>query len=357
MTIKSYVYKITNKINQKVYIGKSNNPEVRWKIHLYTVNHSEKKHGFSYIHAAIRKYGIENFIFEIIGDYSSEEDALSAEIKYIKEHNSRDREIGYNLTNGGEGQAGRIQSKEEREKRSAVMIARNNRGTNNKNYGKKLSEEHKKKISEGNAGKILSQETRLNISISKMGKANGMYGKIESLESRKKRGKKISKTKKESKSQPIIISIETKERLKKATLEKASQKLTDEQKDLIINYYNSEKYIKRTLASIFNVEEKTIQYVIRYWEQIKINKAKKLTTNQKESIINLYNKSLYTKKQISKMTNIPFNKIESVIKMYNKSKNISQINQTTSVSQGHSHTIVNGEIREALSHSHKIILP
>lgn len=37
--------------------------------------------------------------------------------------------------------------------------------------------------------------------------------------------------------------------------------------------------------------------------------------------------------------------------------NISQINQTTSVSQGHSHTIVNGEIREALSHSHKIILP
>ena len=59
------IYKITNKINNKCYIGQSNNPMQRWKSHKSHTNIGDDI-GKSAIHDAMRKYGIENFEFSII---------------------------------------------------------------------------------------------------------------------------------------------------------------------------------------------------------------------------------------------------------------------------------------------------
>lgn len=53
------IYKITNLINGNIYIGQSKDPETRFKQHINGNNPS-------LIHLAIKKYGEENFSFEII---------------------------------------------------------------------------------------------------------------------------------------------------------------------------------------------------------------------------------------------------------------------------------------------------
>lgn len=60
------IYKITNNINGKIYIGKSNNIERRFKDHKrlsFTEGHKEYD---KTLYRAFRKYGIENFSFEVI---------------------------------------------------------------------------------------------------------------------------------------------------------------------------------------------------------------------------------------------------------------------------------------------------
>lgn len=60
------IYKITNKINGNSYIGQSIDIENRWYKHEWA-SKSSKSREYNYsIHKAMRKYGIENFSFEII---------------------------------------------------------------------------------------------------------------------------------------------------------------------------------------------------------------------------------------------------------------------------------------------------
>jgi len=108
-----YVYKITNNCNSKVYIGKATNPTNRWQAHLTVAklgsnNPSYEGLGkYNYIHRAITKYGKENFSFEVIASFTTEEESLQAEIDFISMYKSRYPQFGYNLTNGGEGASGR----------------------------------------------------------------------------------------------------------------------------------------------------------------------------------------------------------------------------------------------------------
>lgn len=95
--MKKAIYKITNKKNNKVYIGQSNNPEHRWVSHKSRALNEEDK-GKSAIHDALRVVGIENFTFEIIGWF---ENYNEKEKEYIKLYNSQVPN-GYNLTEGGE---------------------------------------------------------------------------------------------------------------------------------------------------------------------------------------------------------------------------------------------------------------
>lgn len=91
------IYKITNKINNKCYIGQSNNPTHRWVEHKFHVNNNDDI-GKSAIHDAMRKYGINNFEFTIIGWF---DDYNEQEKYYIQYYNSLIPN-GYNILKGGE---------------------------------------------------------------------------------------------------------------------------------------------------------------------------------------------------------------------------------------------------------------
>lgn len=94
------IYKITNKINNKIYIGQSKNIEQRWKEH---VRHSKDKYSRNkpYIHSAINKYGKDNFKFEVLEECKFEE-LDEREKYYIAEYKSNVKGIGYNSTPGGD---------------------------------------------------------------------------------------------------------------------------------------------------------------------------------------------------------------------------------------------------------------
>lgn len=89
------IYKITNKINQKSYIGQSINVERRLKSHKSNYKNKNNK---TDLYLEMRKYGIENFTFEILKECSKEELNFYEEkfICYFDTFNN-----GYNLTTGG----------------------------------------------------------------------------------------------------------------------------------------------------------------------------------------------------------------------------------------------------------------
>lgn len=93
------IYKITNQINGKVYIGKAGNIERRWYEHRSDAKNPNKTY---HLYQAMRKYGLDNFIFEIIEECPPDNDILSEREKYwINYYDSYNN--GYNETLGGEG--------------------------------------------------------------------------------------------------------------------------------------------------------------------------------------------------------------------------------------------------------------
>ena len=70
-----YIYKFTNKINGKIYIGQTNDIEQRKRGHKSTA-FNEKSHDYHCaFHNAIRKYGLDNFDFEA---------AYSKQLNFVK---------------------------------------------------------------------------------------------------------------------------------------------------------------------------------------------------------------------------------------------------------------------------------
>ena len=112
------VYKITNTLNEKVYVGYSSRGAVdRWYQHCANAFTRSKK---SKLYSAMRKYGKESFVVETI--YEGK-DALEKENDYIIEYNSK--EAGYNMTDGGEAnRLGIPNSEEQKAKISASLKGR-----------------------------------------------------------------------------------------------------------------------------------------------------------------------------------------------------------------------------------------
>lgn len=90
------IYKITNLINGKAYIGQSTNIEGRWYNHKYY----SKEHSHYPLYRAFRKYGIDNFQFDII-ELCHASELNEKEIYYIKLYDTYNN--GYNQTLGGSG--------------------------------------------------------------------------------------------------------------------------------------------------------------------------------------------------------------------------------------------------------------
>lgn len=96
-----YIYCYTNKINGKQYIGQTNNLSRRRKQHIQDSIYQYNGHEVSYnlpFHAAIRKYGIDGFDFEVLRTIDTEDWSIVNKIEsdYIKEFNTLAPD-GYNL--------------------------------------------------------------------------------------------------------------------------------------------------------------------------------------------------------------------------------------------------------------------
>lgn len=95
---KMIIYKITNKTNGKVYIGKTKRTlEKRWKQHCNNANVPFKRFK---LHEDILKYGSDVFIVEQIDEAFTVEDANNKEVYWIGYYNSRFPN-GYNVSKGG----------------------------------------------------------------------------------------------------------------------------------------------------------------------------------------------------------------------------------------------------------------
>ena len=95
------VYVHTNKINNKIYIGITNNIERRWRSN--GVEYKPKEKNTSSFWNAIEKYGWDNFKHEILLTNLSREVACEYEKYYISLSKSNDKNIGYNIASGGNG--------------------------------------------------------------------------------------------------------------------------------------------------------------------------------------------------------------------------------------------------------------
>jgi group I intron endonuclease len=159
------IYKATNKINGKCYIGFDSNWPKRKYVHKHNAEHINEN--TSYLHRAIRKHGWENFEWEVIKENATLEDEILLIEKYQTLHIYGK---GYNLTKGGDGNLGWIMTEETKQKIS-------NKALGNKNC----------------LGRILSEETKNKISNSLKEKPSSTKGKPSPLRGRKQSPELIEK--------------------------------------------------------------------------------------------------------------------------------------------------------------------
>ena len=166
------IYKITNTINEKLYIGQTwNTLEYRFKQHWY------KKKNISKIHNSITKYGRNNFQIELLAETDNQQDADCYEKYFIA--NLETIEYGYNISEGGSrGRRGRHSDETKKKIGAASKLRIPSDETRQKmsisRTGKIASDDTKKKMSESKSGfmkgKKLSNEIKLKISISLIGR-------------------------------------------------------------------------------------------------------------------------------------------------------------------------------------------
>lgn len=111
MDKKCGIYCIKNLINDKVYIGKTNNLKKRWKNHLFVLR--ANTHSNKHLQVAFNKYGESSFEFSILLSFTYfDNDELSKlEIECIKKYKSYINTFGYNKTLGGDGRTHTEESK------------------------------------------------------------------------------------------------------------------------------------------------------------------------------------------------------------------------------------------------------
>lgn len=96
-----YIYKITNRVNSKVYVGMTST-----SLHKRLLGHirNSKKPKFR-LHQAISKHGKDNFYIEELDVAENQNDANILERYWIDELKSTNYDIGYNMANGGSGKS------------------------------------------------------------------------------------------------------------------------------------------------------------------------------------------------------------------------------------------------------------
>lgn len=135
---KYYIYIIQNKINNKIYVGQTNKPELRWKQHQRDSKNPHTNSYYMMIGRALVKYGVDNFEFSVIEEFDALQEANKAEEFWIQYLNTQDVNIGYNIKSGGDNHKQPESSKIKIGKANSIALK-----------GRLLSKEHKESISQG----------------------------------------------------------------------------------------------------------------------------------------------------------------------------------------------------------------
>lgn len=206
-TAYGYIYKTTNLINGKIYIGQHR---------VANENDNDDYLGSGkLIRRAVKLYGKDNFKKEIIAYCNSLDELNQLEEEYIKMYNSTNHTIGYNISKGG-----------------GFMKCV---GENNPFYGKHHTDAVKKKLSEcrknnvgPNLGRQWSDEYKQKMSLAKLGKSNGCEGREFSLESKIK----MSNTKKATCKHRGRLSEDELKKLKQPKSEETKRRMVEGRKEL-----------------------------------------------------------------------------------------------------------------------------
>jgi group I intron endonuclease len=202
------VYEIINTINNKKYIGQSIDIYRRWKDHQCKLQ--TNSHNNEYLQRAWNKYGEENFEFKIC-EVCSEDKLDERECFYIKEYQTCNQLYGYNLKDGGGhhdvseearlhmSQAHVNQWTEERRKEMRIKYS----GEKNPFYGKKHTEETRRKIAEANKLRVWSEKSKQKMRDRMTGSVSPNRGKTVPQEVRDKISASL-KGKPSPRSEPVI---------------------------------------------------------------------------------------------------------------------------------------------------------
>jgi group I intron endonuclease len=153
------VYKISNIINEKVYIGCTYQSLTRrWRQHI-NLNTKNKN---TILRKAFDKYGRENFSIHIIEVCASELQMFEREVYWINFYNSTQRSVGYNMTIGGD--RGPIRFGKDHPNYGKPSTNPNWNEIIYRNLGKKMTEDHKQKFCMSNVGVPKSTEHKNKLS-------------------------------------------------------------------------------------------------------------------------------------------------------------------------------------------------
>ena len=194
------IYKLTNTVNGKSYIGKTTRPKER------KVSHFNGHSACPALQSAITKYGKDVFEWHVLHKNVPEPCLSALEMIEIVRHKTLAKN-GYNLTKGGDGckaspettrkianaNRGKKRTPEQRKRMSDAHkgigkgvpkskehrenLSKASKGKPGTNTGKKFTAEHRAKISKSSKGKKMSLEARAKMSKAKKGRPPWNKGK------------------------------------------------------------------------------------------------------------------------------------------------------------------------------------
>lgn len=170
-----YIYKITNRINGKIYVGKTKTTiKNRWCTHISAYKkYVQSNKNSSKLYNAINKYGIENFNISQLDECSYSE--LNDKERYwISKLDARNPDVGYNICRGGEcGPGGPMFAGHKHSSETRAKMSINRVGNNNSNYGNH---------------RVMPNDEKMKHAV--YGSKNGMFNKHHTEESNQKNREK-----------------------------------------------------------------------------------------------------------------------------------------------------------------------
>lgn len=299
---KFYIYTIFNKINGKIYIGKTIDPDNRWRAHLcsgravYSTSYDVHNKDF---YRELFSFGEPNFTFSVLQVFDTEHHCFEAEKFWVSHFRSHNKDMCYNKMGGG---TGTTHSKETKQKLSQI----------------------KNKLSMDDASKVRhiylttddgQEELAIKFGISITTISGIVNNKLYRIDD-------------ETYPHDLV-----KEKKKRIMAERAGNRvLSADQVSQIRVLYETSQYTYETLAKQFDVVPNTISYAVNNVELSELTKqaksnniarsllkcgerssTAKLTDEQAEGVRNLFATGKYTKVQLSRLYDLDQTSIADII--------------------------------------------